>query len=91
MILVVEYRKYMGKEMEICRFCKGSIVYGVSTFTVDLGFGVVVVRDVPATVCSQCGEEWLSDNTAAKLENIVETARQKHVTVEVARWSEAVA
>jgi len=77
--------------MKTCPLCKGSIVNGVSTFTVDLGFGVVVVRDVPATVCSQCGEEWLSDNTAEKLENIVETARQKHVTVEVARWSEAVA
>ncbi len=77
--------------MKICRFCKGSMVNGVSTFTVDFGFGVVVVRDVPATVCSQCGEEWLADSTAAKLENIVETARQKHVTVEVARWSEAVA
>ena len=76
--------------MKTCPLCKGSIVNGVSTFTVDLGFGVVVVRDVPATVCSQCGEEWLSDNTAMKLENIVETARQKHVTVEVARWSEAV-
>ena len=77
--------------MKTCRFCKGSIVNGVSTFTVDLGFGVVVVRDVPATVCSQCGEEWLLDNTAVKLENIVETARQKQVTVEVVRWSEAVA
>ena len=77
--------------MKTCPLCKGSIVNGVSTFTVDLGFGVVVVRDVPATVCSQCGEEWLSDNTAVKLENIVETARQKHVTVEVARWNEAVA
>mgnify|MGYP001765717499 CR=1 FL=1 len=77
--------------MKTCPLCKGSIVNGVSTFTVDLGFGVVVVRDVPATVCSQCGEEWLADSTAIKLENIVENARQKHVTVEVARWSEAVA
>lgn len=77
--------------MKTCPLCKGSIVSGVSTFTVDLGFGVVVVRDVPATVCSQCGEEWLLDSTAMKLETIVETARQKHVTVEVARWSEAVA
>ena len=77
--------------MKTCPLCKGTIVNGLSTFTVDLGFGVVVVRDVPATVCSQCGEEWLSDNTAVKLETIVENARQKNVTVEVARWSEAVA
>ncbi|MFA6143366.1 MAG: type II toxin-antitoxin system MqsA family antitoxin [Sulfurimonas sp.] len=77
--------------MTSCPLCKGFIVERISTFTTDLGSGVVVVRDVPAFVCSQCGEEWLSDTTAMKLENIVESARQKHVTVEVARWSEAVA
>jgi YgiT-type zinc finger domain-containing protein len=77
--------------MKTCPLCKSSVVQGASTFTVDLGTGVVVVRDVPAQVCSQCGEEWLDDSTAAKLENIVESARKKHVTVEVARWSEAVA
>ncbi len=77
--------------MNACPLCKGSIVQGSSTFTVDLGSGVVVVRDVPASVCSQCGEEWLSNDTSMKLETIVESARQKHVTVEVARWSEAVA
>jgi YgiT-type zinc finger domain-containing protein len=77
--------------MKTCPLCKGSVVQGFSTFTVDLGLGVVVVRDVPASVCSQCGEEWLDDSTAATLENIVESARKKHVTVEVARWSEAVA
>ena len=81
----------VDKTMKSCPLCKGSIVEGISTFTTDLGSGVVVVRDVPAFICSQCGEEWLSDNTGMKLENIVESARKKHVTVEVARWSEAVA
>jgi YgiT-type zinc finger domain-containing protein len=77
--------------MKRCPLCKGSIVSGNTTFTVELGEGVVVIRDIPAQVCSQCGEEWLDDATAMKLETIVESARQKHVTVEVARWSEAVA
>jgi len=77
--------------MNKCPLCQGSIVEGSATFTVDLGEGIVVVRDIPAQVCSQCGEEWLDDTTTMKLEDIVESARQKHVTVEVARWSEAVA
>ncbi len=77
--------------MKKCPLCQGSIADGSTTFTVDLGEGIVVVRDIPAQVCSQCGEEWLDDTTAMKLETIVESARQKHVTVEVARWSESVA
>jgi len=36
-----------------CPLCGGAKKEGKTTFTVDLGFGVVVVRDVPATVCSQ--------------------------------------
>ncbi len=38
-----------------CPLCGGNKSEGKTTFTTDLGFGVVVVRDVPATVCAQCG------------------------------------
>ena len=66
-----------------CPLCGGTKTVGKTTFTVDLGFGVVVVRAVPATVCSQCGADWIDDATSAKLEEIVNDARKKHHTVEV--------
>ncbi|OGL42525.1 MAG: YgiT-type zinc finger domain-containing protein [Candidatus Schekmanbacteria bacterium GWA2_38_11] len=66
-----------------CSLCGGSKKSGETTFTADLGFGVVVVRNVPATVCSQCGADWIEDNIAAKLEKIVNEARKKHHIVEV--------
>ena len=66
-----------------CPLCGGNKTAGKTTFTVDLGFGVVVVRDVPATVCSQCGADWIEDSIAARLEDIVTEAREKHHTVEV--------
>jgi len=59
---------------------------GKTTFTSDLGFGIVVVRQVPAQVCSQCGESWLSDATSEALESIVDDLRQKHSMVEVLNW-----
>ncbi|MBU4349363.1 YgiT-type zinc finger protein [bacterium] len=31
--------------------------------SVDLKFGVVVVKKVLAKVCSQCGEEWIDSKT----------------------------
>ena len=66
-----------------CPLCGGDKGAGKTTFTVDLGFGVVVVREVPATVCSQCGADWIEDDITEKLEKIVENARQKHNLVEV--------
>ena len=70
-----------------CPLCGGSKKVGRTTFTVDLGFGVVVVRDVPASVCSQCGADWIEDSIASKLEEIVNDARQKRHIVEVTTLS----
>ncbi|MBI5206208.1 MAG: type II toxin-antitoxin system MqsA family antitoxin [Candidatus Firestonebacteria bacterium] len=67
-----------------CPLCGGTKKAGKTIFTVDLGFGVVVVRDVPATVCSQCGADWIKDSISSKLEEIVNDARQKHHLVEIA-------
>ncbi len=70
-----------------CPLCGGNKKAGMTTFTVDMGFGVVVVRNVPATVCSQCGADWIDDNIASKLEEIVESARKKRNMVEVTTLS----
>jgi YgiT-type zinc finger domain-containing protein len=39
-----------------CPLCGGTRTDGTTTFTAELGFGIVVVRHVPARVCVQCGE-----------------------------------
>ena len=70
-----------------CPLCGGDKKAGRTTFTVDLGFGVIVVRDVPASVCSQCGADWIEGSIASKLEEIVNDARQKHHMVEVTTLS----
>jgi YgiT-type zinc finger domain-containing protein len=68
---------------EKCFACGGRMEQGEATFTVDFGSGVVVVRNVPATVCSQCGMEWIDDDVAARIERIVKEAQNKHSVVEV--------
>ncbi len=72
---------------DVCALCGGVKEAGATTVTVELGFGVVVVRNVPATVCSQCGADWIADEAAAKLEQIVDGARKKHSQVEVTAFS----
>ena len=59
-----------------CPLCGGPIEQGTTTFTADFGKGVVVVRNVPAEVCMQCGESWIADETGAQLENTVQSARE---------------
>jgi YgiT-type zinc finger domain-containing protein len=64
--------------------CGGHKTPGTTTFTADIGTGVVVVRHLRATVCAQCGEEWIDNETARKIESIVADARAKRRQVEVA-------
>jgi YgiT-type zinc finger domain-containing protein len=66
-----------------CPFCGGIKKAGKTTFTADLGSGLVVIRDVPATVCSMCGADWINDEVATKIEKIVDDAREKQHTVEI--------
>ncbi len=66
-----------------CLLCGGQKKPGKTIYSVDLGFGVIVVRNVPATLCDQCGEEWISPEVASQLELLVEEARRKKLQVEV--------
>ena len=45
--------KEQKEQPETCAVCGGSMKQGETTLTVDFGTGVIVVRNVPAVVCSQ--------------------------------------
>ena len=73
----------MQKIPSKCPLCSGNVVKDTTTFTVDMKSGVVVVRNVPAFICQQCGEEWLEDDQTAQLEKIVARARQENTQLEM--------
>jgi YgiT-type zinc finger domain-containing protein len=70
-----------------CPLCGGIKKPGTTTFTADLSFGVVVIREVPAIVCSQCGTDWIRDDAAARIEAIVDDAKKKRLQVEVTSFA----
>ena len=73
---------------EQCPLCGGPMAPGETVFAVELGFGVAVVRHVPARVCDTCGESWIENNAAAKLEQIVQRARRDQSQVDVMAYSD---
>jgi YgiT-type zinc finger domain-containing protein len=70
-----------------CPVCGGEKRNGETTYSVDLGESVIVVRNVPARICGMCGEEWIDDGTARKLENVVEAARKSGSQVEIVAFA----
>jgi YgiT-type zinc finger domain-containing protein len=78
----------MSENVGRCPLCGGEKQPGTTTFAVDLKFGVVVVREVPAFVCAQCGDACIDDPVAAKLESIVAEARHKQALVHMTQWQQ---
>ena len=56
-----------------CGICKVEMEERAVTYTEDLEQGVVVIRHVPAEVCTECGNTWYNGTVAAQLEKMVDT------------------
>lgn len=67
-----------------CVICKtGHTRPGTTTVTLQRERTVVVVRDVPADICEDCGEYYLNDAIARRVYYDAERSFQRHVEVEI--------
>ena len=59
-----------------CPTCgSGSLGSGVTVFAADVDGTLVVVRNVPASVCDACGEAYVDDGVSEELETTINDAR----------------
>jgi YgiT-type zinc finger domain-containing protein len=67
-----------------CQFCGGDLEERSITYTTEYESRVVVISNVPATVCTQCGEILFAPDVVEKLQKIVwgETEGAKPVSVD---------
>jgi YgiT-type zinc finger domain-containing protein len=67
-----------------CVICKhGETEAGHTTVTLERGRTVVVFRNVPAQVCANCGEAYVSEEITAQLLEEAEQAVRARVQVDV--------
>ena len=71
-----------------CILCKnGETRPGTVTVTLERGKTVVVVRDVPADVCENCGEYYLDSSVAQEVYQRAEAAVARNAEVEILRYA----
>ena len=68
---------------------KGVTEPGTTTMSVDKEDTVVVIRDVPAEICSTCGEEYLDAQTTKEVEKLVASAQKAGLNVAVQNFKAA--
>jgi YgiT-type zinc finger domain-containing protein len=71
-----------------CVICKtGHTHPGTTTVTLQRDNSVVVIRDVPAEICEDCGEYYLSEPVARRVYSDADATVQRHVEVEILRYA----
>ena len=76
--------------METCYFCKKGILED-KRVTVDFRWGskLIVIEEVPAKVCNECGEKYYSAEVSRKMEKIATEGKgEKVIEVPLARLHE---
>ncbi len=70
-----------------CVVCKqGETKVGKATITLERDGTTLVVKGVPANVCTNCGEEYVSEEITARLLKNAEEAVQAGVQVDVREY-----
>ena len=71
-----------------CFFCKGELENSTTSHVVTLKDCIIIVKNVPCTCCTQCGETFFDDNVADKLETIVKTLRSVVTEIAVVNYND---
>jgi len=71
-----------------CYFCGGRLKPGATTLPFVIGDNVVVVRHVPAQVCTQCGEPVLSSPVARPVEALLKPLIRPNLGVSVLTYEQ---
>ena len=75
-----------------CGICKAEMEETTVSYTEDVEQGVIVVRHVPAQVCTECGNTWYSGTVAVQLEKMIDRfASSIGAEVSVINFSKSVA
>ncbi len=68
--------KRMGEKLNKCFFCGGKIKQvKVGNFDYRLEGNLYVVKDIPAGLCMQCGEKYITAQASKKINRLIEEDR----------------
>jgi len=71
-----------------CVICKhGETQKGKTTVTLHRGQSTIIIKDVPAQICENCGEYYLSDEISDQVLKLAEKAVMHNAEVEIVRFA----
>ena len=65
-----------------CFTCKGNVQKTTTSYMTEYDGCYIIIKNVPCSKCTQCGEEYLNGVTLAKIDSILE--KLKDIVTEIA-------
>jgi YgiT-type zinc finger domain-containing protein len=74
-----------------CVLCKSNLTKGNVNHIVDFNGHIVIIKSVPANICEQCGEYFIENDVALKLEKIIDEAKKNKAEIFIIKYSDMAA
>ena len=74
-----------------CFMCKGDLIEKNVNYLVDLEKTIIIIKSVPARVCTQCDEKFFDDDVAERLEKMINQLKELDTEVVIVNYKEKVA
>jgi len=72
-----------------CALCGGELQDGNTTVPFLIGEKVAVIKNVPAEICSDCGEAYLRSSVVEQIEILLDRLEQLHFEMSVIQYEAA--
>ena len=69
--------------------CKGDVEKSTTTYMAEYNSCYIIIKNVPCTKCTQCGEEFLNGVTLQKIERILESLKSMLTEIAVVDYNKA--
>ena len=74
-----------------CFYCKGDMEKQLTNYIADLDNCIIIIKNVPSLVWTQCGEKYYDNNTMKKIESILDSLENIITEVAVVNYDNNVA
>ena len=72
-----------------CFICRGNLEKATTTYMTEYNGCYIIIKNVPCTRCTQCGEEYLNGVTLKRIEDIIEKLTSVLTEIAVVDYTKA--
>ena len=78
--------KHVEDKIKKCPLCGGEMHDGFTTVPFLIKAKVAIIRDVPAEICSNCGEAYMKSNVVAQVESTLDRVEKLHAEMSIIQY-----